>query len=68
MECLDKLVKLAEDTDSRFLIRFDPTESGEEWGVKLYPQPDSDAHYYSYNDDLEACIRQVLTDIGGKRW
>lgn len=64
-----KLIEKANHNQCRLLIRFDPDEHKEEWGIKYYPDPDSSAHFYAYNEDLNAASRQLLDDLQGfQQW
>lgn len=69
MSHFEKIIDKANDKGCRLLIRFDPKENGEEWGVKFYPDDDDDAHYYAYNSDLDAACRQLLDELQGfSKW
>jgi hypothetical protein len=64
-----KLADKANNKGCRLLIRFDPQEHGEEWGVKFYPDEDDDGHYYAYNSDLDAACHQLLDELQGfSKW
>ena len=65
MRSFDRLITKAKAHGCRVLVRFDPSEIGEEWGVKFYPHEDDDAHFYAYNTDLESSSRQLLDELQG---
>lgn len=68
MESFKRLMCKGAEKACRLMIRFDPDEVGEEWGVKFYPEPDDDAHFYAYNTTLEAASRQVLDELESFKW
>lgn len=65
MIALKRLMHTAEERACRLAFRFDPEETGEEWGIKLYPHQDDDAHFYAYNTDLDAAARLLLDELRG---
>ena len=65
MENFQRLIEKAQFKDCRLLIRFDPEEYGEEWGIKFYPEPDDDAHFYSFSRDIETASRLLLDELKG---
>ncbi len=68
MDSFKRLMNKAHDGDFRFMVRFDPLEHGEEWGIKFYPHHDDDAHFYAYNSNLEAASRQLLDELESTKW
>ena len=68
MESFKRLMGKGAEKACRLMIRYDPDEAGEEWCVKFYPEPDDDAHFYSYNTSLEAASRQVLNELESFKW
>jgi len=65
MNELNKLIQKADERVCRLAFRYDPFEHGEKWGIKFYPHQDGDAHFYAYNDDLNAAARQLLDELRG---
>ena len=65
MSDFQRLMQTAQAKNCRLMIRFDPEEFREEWGVKFYPHEDDDAHFYAYNSDLNAASRQLLNELQG---
>ena len=65
MNNLERLIAKADEKNCRILMRFDPEEVGEEWGIKFYPEDDDDAHFYAYNSDLDSAARQLLDELQG---
>ena len=63
MENVTRLMKKAESTQCRVLIQYDPEEIGEEYAIKYYPEPCSDAHYYAYNTSLDSACHQLLDEL-----
>jgi RNA binding exosome subunit len=69
MDNLQRLIHKASEKGCRLLIRFDPQEKDEEWGIKFYPEHDDDAHFYAYNNDLGNAARQLLDELQGfNKW
>lgn len=69
MSSFARLTEKAIVKGCRILVRFDPEEVGEEWGIKFYPDADDDGHYYAYNSDLEIASRQLLDELQGpSKW
>ena len=64
MNNLERLISKATEKGCRLLIQFDPSEFGEEWCIKFYPE-DDDAHFYAYNKDLDGTARQLLDELRG---
>ncbi len=68
MNNLERLIQKANEKGCRLLIRFDPNEIGEEWGVKFYIS-DDDAHFFAYHEELEIAARKLLDELQGfKSW
>ena len=63
MTNLERLIQKAEIKNCRLMIRFDPEESGEQWGIKFYPHHDDNAHFYAYNSHLDSAARQLLDEL-----
>ena len=69
MNNLERLIQKAAENDCRIMIRFDPSEQEESWGIKFYPEEDDDAHFYAYHDNLDAAARKLLDELEGfKKW
>lgn len=68
MNSFERLIEKARAGNYRLMIRFDPEEHGEEWGVKFYPDYDDDAHFYAYNTNLESASRQLLDELESHKW
>lgn len=67
MKYFTQLIDKANEKGFPLLIQFDPNQDEEQWAIKLYPEPDSDAHYYAYNNCLEDAARQLLDELRGFR-
>lgn len=65
MDNLQRLIEKAADKQCRLQLRFDPDEAREQWSVKFYPHMDDDAHFYAYNNDLEAACHQLIDELRG---
>jgi len=65
MNNLEKLIHKAAANGCRIQMRYDPSEPGEEWGIKYYPEDDDDAHFYAYHVDLDSAARQILDELKG---
>ncbi len=65
MENLKRLIEKAQQKECRLTIEFDPSDKGEEWGLKFHPVLFDDGHYYAYNSDLEMASRQLLDELRG---
>lgn len=65
MDSLQRLIRQAEEKSYRLSIHFDSQIAGEEWGIKLYPEEHSDAHFYSYHTSLDTAARLLLDELRG---
>lgn len=63
MENLQRLISKAHHKGYRLLMRFDDQERGEEWCIKLYPDPEDDAHFYAYHTSIDAAAYQLLGEV-----
>ncbi len=68
MNNLERLIQKANEKGCRLLIRYDPSQTDEEWGIKFYIS-DDDAHFFAYHEDLEIAARKLLNELKGfKSW
>jgi hypothetical protein len=66
---LERLVQKANEHNGVIMIRFNPAEIGEQWGIKYYPKHYEGAHYYAYHDDLNTASRMLIDELEGfKIW
>lgn len=63
MERFKRLVQKAENEGCRLLVTYVPSEDGEEWCVKYYPDAEESDHYYAYHSQLELAAHQVLDEL-----
>lgn len=68
MQNLTKLIDKSIEKNCRLQIRFDPEESGEQFGIKFYPEADNGAHFYAYHDSIEEAARIILDELRGFQW
>ena len=69
MTNLERLIQKANAEGCRILMRFDPQETGEQWGIKYYPNYDDDDHFYAYHNDIDTAARKLLDELQGfSKW
>ena len=69
MTNFDKLIARTSEKGGILNLRFNPEERGECWGIKYYPNPDDDGHYYAFHDDLNECAHKILDELSGfSKW
>lgn len=65
MDNISRLIKKAAEKEWRLSFRFDPEEEGEQWEAKVYPDSESDCHFYAYHDFLDNACAKILEEIRG---
>ena len=68
MNNLQKLIQKSASKGCRLLMRFDPDEQGEQWGIKFYPEHDDDAHFFAFHDDIDVAARKLLDELQDFKW
>lgn len=63
MDNLKRLISKAEHKGYRLLMRYDGEERGEEWCIKLYPDPEDDAHFFAYHTHIDQAAYQLLGEV-----
>lgn len=65
MDSFERLIHRAVSNGHRFVVSHDPSERNEEWGIKYYPEADSEGHYYAYASSKEDAARRLLDELRG---
>jgi len=63
---LERLIKRAEKKGAKFILKYDPSDNPKDvWGLKFFPDPEDDGHYWSFGDTLEAVVKEVMDEMDG---